>query len=79
MYVNARVCCEGGAQGGNHGNKAPVLGEGNGSPVPYSCLENPMDRGTWWATAHGVAESWTQLKQLSTYSISGSGQISCWE
>ena len=31
-------------------------GEGNGNPRQYSCLENPMDRGTWWATAHGVAE-----------------------
>ena len=32
-------------------------GEGNSSPVQYSCLENPMDRGDWWATVHGVAES----------------------
>ena len=32
-------------------------GEGNGSPLQYSCLENPMDRGAWWATDHGVAES----------------------
>ena len=31
-------------------------GEGNGNPLQYSCLENPMDRGTWWATVHGVAE-----------------------
>ena len=31
------------------------LGEGNGHPVQYSCLENPMDRGAWWATVHGVA------------------------
>ena len=37
-------------------------GEGNGNPVQYSCLENPMDRGAWWATAHGVAKSPTQLK-----------------
>ena len=36
-------------------------GEGNGNPLQYSCLENPMDRGAWWATVHGVAESWTQL------------------
>ena len=34
-------------------------GEGNGNPLQYSCLENPMDRGTWWATVHGVAKSWT--------------------
>ena len=33
--------------------------EGNGNPLQYSCLENPMDRGAWQATAHGVAKSWT--------------------
>ena len=32
-------------------------GEGNGNPLRYSCLENPMDGGTWWATVHGVTES----------------------
>ena len=32
------------------------LGEGNGNPLQYPCLENPMDRGAWWATAHRVAE-----------------------
>ena len=36
-------------------------------PYQYSCLENPMDRGTWWATAHGVAKNQTRLKQLSTH------------
>ena len=36
-------------------------GEGNGNPLQYSCLENPMDIGAWWATAHGVAKSQTQL------------------
>ena len=44
----------------------PVLGrspgERNGNPLQYSCLENRMDRGAWWATVHGVAKSWTQLK-----------------
>ena len=34
-------------------------GGGNGNPFQYSCLENPMDRGTWWATVHGVAKSQT--------------------
>ena len=33
-------------------------GEGNGNPLQYSCLENSMDRGAWWATVHGVAKSW---------------------
>ena len=41
-------------------------GDGNGNPLQYSCLENLMDRGAWRATAHGVTESQTQLKQLST-------------
>ena len=36
-------------------------GEGNGSPLQYSFLENPMDRGAWWVTVHGVSESQTQL------------------
>ena len=37
------------------------LGEGNGNLLQYPCLENPMDRGAWQATVHGVAKSWTQL------------------
>ena len=36
-------------------------GEGNGNPFQYSCLENPMDKGAWWTTVHGVAKSQTQL------------------
>ena len=36
-------------------------GEGNSNPFQYSCLENLMERGVWWATVHGVAKSWTQL------------------
>ena len=40
--------------------------EGNGNPLQYSCLENPMDRGAWQATVHRVTKSQTQLKQLST-------------
>ena len=35
---------------------------GHGNPLQYSCLENPMDRGAWWATVHGVTKSRTQLK-----------------
>ena len=41
------------------------IGEGNGNPLQYSCLENPRDRGDWWAAVHGVAQSQTQLKQLT--------------
>ena len=40
------------------------LGEGNGTPLQYSCLENPMDRGAWWAAVHGVAKSQTQLSDF---------------
>ena len=36
-------------------------GEGNGNPLQYSCLENPMDGGAWWATVHGVTKSRTRL------------------
>ena len=39
---------------------------GNGNPLQYSFLENPMDRGAWWTTVHGVAKSQTRLKGLST-------------
>ena len=44
----------------------PLLGRspggGHGNPLQYSCPENPMDRGAWWATVHTVVKSWTQLK-----------------
>ena len=40
-------------------------GGGNGTPLQYSCLENPMDRGDWRATVHSVTKSWIQLKQLT--------------
>ena len=39
--------------------------EGNGNPLQHSCLENPMDRGAWWATVHGVAKSQTRLSDFS--------------
>ena len=43
-------------------------GEGHGNPLQYSCLENPMDRGSWWPTVHGVAESDT-TEQISTATL----------
>ena len=49
----------------NEGDRGSILGsgrsagEGNGYPLQYACLENSMDRGAWWATAHGVAKSQT--------------------
>ena len=42
-------------------------GGGHGNPLQYSCLEKPMDRGTWWATVHGVPQSQTPLKRLSMH------------
>ena len=45
-------------------------GEGNGTPLQYSCLENPRDGGAWWAAVYGVAQSRTRLKQLSSSSSS---------
>ena len=39
-------------------------GGGDGNPLQYSCLENPMDRGAWQATVHRVRKNWTQLKQI---------------
>ena len=41
-------------------------GEGNGNPLQYSCLENPMDGGAWWATVHGVAKSRTRLSDFTS-------------
>ena len=40
-------------------------GEGNGTPLQYSCLENPMDGGAWWAAVYGIAQSWTQLSDFT--------------
>ena len=62
-------------------------GEGDGTPLQYSCLENPMDGGAWWASVHGVAKSRTRLSDFPfTFSLScigeGSGtplQCSCLE
>ena len=42
-----------------------ATGEGNGTPLQYSCLENPMDGGAWWAAVHGVARSRTRLSDFT--------------
>ena len=41
------------------------LREGNGTPLQYSCLENPMDRGAWWPSVYGVVKSWTRLSDFA--------------
>ena len=45
-------------------------GEGNGTPFQYCCLGNPMDRGAWWATVHGVTKSRTRLSNFTSSSMS---------
>ena len=52
----------------HQGSPRQELGEGNGTPLQYSCLENPMDGGAWWAAVHGFAKSQTRLKRLSSSS-----------
>ena len=46
-------------------------GERHGNPLQYSCLENAMDRGAWWASVHHIAKSWTRLKGLNMHAHSG--------
>ena len=46
-------------------NSQDVVGEGNGTPFQYSCLENPMDGGAWWAAVHGVTKSQTRLSDFT--------------
>ena len=45
------------------------MGEGNGNPLQCSCLENPENRGAWWAAVYGVVQSQTRLKRLSSSSL----------
>ena len=46
-------------------NLGSIFGEGNGTPLQYSCLENTVDGGAWWAAVHGVTKSWTQLSDFT--------------
>ena len=58
--------CNAGEPGSIHGlGRSP--GEGNGKPLQYSGLENPMDRGAWGVRVHGVAKSWTRLSDFHMY------------
>ena len=52
-------------------------GEGNGNPLQYSSLKNPMDRGTWQATVHGVAKSWTQLSDFTFTFLNKQECVAC--
>ena len=70
QWLNGR---ESACNAGDTGDMDPIPGSetppggGHGNPLQYSCLENPMDRGAWWATVHRVAKSQTGLKRLSTH------------
>ena len=75
------------ASAGDIGDVASILGsvrspgEGNGKPLQYSCLENSMNRGAWWATGHGAAKSQTRLSThmhlcfLGTYIVVREDQL----
>ena len=60
-----------------------MLGEGNGTPLQYSCLEDSMDGGAWWVTVHGVAKSRTRMTRLSSSSssnlVSVASQVAPWK
>ena len=77
------VCLRG--KKNNNALSSSIIGKGNCNPLQYSCLENPVDRGAWWAAVHGVAQSQTRLKQLfSMHACIGEGngnplQYSCLE
>ena len=72
IYILIDIVFPGGSDGkespcnGGDPGSIPGLGrssgEGNGYPLQYSCMENSMDRGVWWATVHGVAKSQTRLR-----------------
>ena len=54
-------------------------GEGNGNPLQYSCLENPMDTGAWRATVHRISQSWTRLRWLSTTRLYFRSTLTFWD
>ena len=71
-FPGGSVGKESACSAGDAGNMGSILGSerspggGHGNTLQYSCLDNPMDKGAWQATVHGVAKSGTRLKQLST-------------
>ena len=54
-------------------------GRGHGNPLQYFCLKNPMDRGAWWATVHGIAKSWTRLSTHTHTHHTGCYHRSSWD
>ena len=71
---NKELACNAGDLGSIPGlGRSP--GEGNGNPIQYSCLENPMDSGAWWATVHGVEKSQTRLSDKKKKEKGKSGRV----
>ena len=75
MFVRASLVAQVKASASNEGDLGSIPGsgrspgEGNGNPLQYSCLENPMDGGAWWATVHRVAKSQTLLSNLTNLKV----------
>ena len=69
VFINIDICSGSGGKESAWNTGDPVSipgsgrssGDGNGNTLQYSCLENPMDTGVWWATVHGDSKSWTWL------------------
>ena len=59
VAVNSPTNAGDGREAGSIPGSGRLPGEGNGNPLQYSCLENPVDSEVWWAMVHGVAKSWT--------------------
>ena len=62
--ISKESACKAGDSGSTRGSERSP-GEGNGNPLKYSCLENPMDGGAWWAAVHVVAKSRTRLSDFT--------------
>ena len=64
-----KSACNAGAAGdvGSIPGLGRYPGKGKGNPLQYSCLEDPMERGAWWATVHRIAKTWTRLKRLGMH------------
>ena len=61
--------CNAGDLGFIPGSKKKTPGEGNGNPLQYSCMENPLDRGAWQATVYSIAKNWTWLSNWTTSTV----------
>ena len=76
LVIKHRDCCT--FQNGHYISLFAIHHRTNGNPLQYSCLENPMDGGAWWATVHGVATSRTQLSDFTfTFTIQRYYIITC--